>query len=61
MRRREFVLGLAMLANIGRASAQGRVRRVGALIAEPAQENFFETPLRAKGGYPAKISKSNIE
>ena len=54
MRRREFVLGLAMLANTGRASAQGRVRRVGALIAEPAQENFFETPLRAKGWIPGQ-------
>ena len=28
MRRREFILGLAMLANVGRASAQGRARRV---------------------------------
>ena len=49
MRRREFILGLAMLANVGRASAQSRARRVGALIAEPAQANFLETPLREKG------------
>jgi putative tryptophan/tyrosine transport system substrate-binding protein len=49
MRRREFILGLAMLANVGRASAQGRTRRVGALIPEPAQANFLETPLREKG------------
>jgi putative ABC transport system substrate-binding protein len=49
MRRREFILGLAMLANVGRASAQGRARRVGALIAEPAQANFLETSLREKG------------
>jgi putative ABC transport system substrate-binding protein len=49
MRRREFILGLAMLANVGRASAQSRVRRVGALIAEPAQANFLETSLREKG------------
>ena len=49
MRRREFILGLAMLANVGRTSAQGRARRVGALIAEPAQANFLETSLREKG------------
>jgi putative ABC transport system substrate-binding protein len=49
MRRRDFILGLAMLANVRRASAQDRARRVGALIAEPAQANFLETPLRAKG------------
>jgi putative ABC transport system substrate-binding protein len=49
MRRREFVLGLAMLANVRRARAQGRARRVGALIAEPAQANFFESPLKEKG------------
>ena len=49
MRRREFILGLAMLANVGRASAQGRARRVGALIAEPAQANVLETSLREKG------------
>ncbi|MBR1157304.1 ABC transporter substrate-binding protein [Bradyrhizobium sp. JYMT SZCCT0428] len=49
MRRREFVLGLAMLANIGRASAQGRARRVGALIASPTQANVLETALREKG------------
>jgi putative ABC transport system substrate-binding protein len=49
MRRREFILGLAILAGVGRASAQDRVRRVGALIAEPAQANFLETPLREKG------------
>jgi putative ABC transport system substrate-binding protein len=49
MRRREFILGLAMLANVGRASAQGRARRVGALISEPAQANFLETSLREKG------------
>ena len=49
MRRREFILGLAMLANVDRASAQGRARRVGALIAEPAQADFLETSLREKG------------
>jgi putative ABC transport system substrate-binding protein len=49
MRRRDFILGLAMLANVRRARAQDRARRVGALIAEPAQANFLETPLREKG------------
>jgi hypothetical protein len=34
MRRREFIVDLAMFGSVGRASAQGRVRRVGALITE---------------------------
>ena len=49
MRRREFILGLAILANAGRTSAQDRARRVGALFADPAQANLFETSLREKG------------
>ena len=49
MRRREFLLSLAMLANLGRTSAQGRTRRVGALIVEPSQANYLETPLREMG------------
>jgi len=49
MRRREFILGLAMLADVGRASAQDRVRRVGALIAVPGTGNVFETVLKEKG------------
>jgi putative tryptophan/tyrosine transport system substrate-binding protein len=49
MRRREFILGFAMLADIGRASAQGRAPLVGALIAEPGQANFLDTALREKG------------
>jgi putative tryptophan/tyrosine transport system substrate-binding protein len=49
MRRREFILGLAMLANVGRASAQGRALRVGALIAEPAQANVLDASLTEKG------------
>jgi putative ABC transport system substrate-binding protein len=49
MRRREFTLGLAMLADVGRAGAQGRMRRVGALIAEPAQAGFLEASLSEKG------------
>jgi putative ABC transport system substrate-binding protein len=49
MRRREFILGLAILASVGRASAQGRARRVGILYTEPGQANFLETSLREKG------------
>jgi putative ABC transport system substrate-binding protein len=49
MRRREFILGLAMLADVGRASAQDRVRRVGALIAVPGTGNVFETVLKENG------------
>jgi putative tryptophan/tyrosine transport system substrate-binding protein len=49
MRRRELILGLATLASVGRASAQDRLRRVGALIAEPSVASFLETPLRDKG------------
>ena len=47
MRRREFVLGGVMLACAGRASAQDRVRRVGALISEPY--NVLETVLKENG------------
>jgi putative tryptophan/tyrosine transport system substrate-binding protein len=49
MMRREFILGLTMLANVGRASAQGRARRVGALVIDLAQANIFQTSLREKG------------
>ena len=49
MRRREFILGLAMLANVRRASAQGRARRVGALVVEQTQANILETILKEKG------------
>jgi putative tryptophan/tyrosine transport system substrate-binding protein len=49
MRRREFILGLAILAKVGRASAQDRVRRVGALITEPSAGDVLETSLREKG------------
>ena len=49
MRRRESILGLAILADIGRARAQGRAPLVGALIAEPAQANFLDTTLKEKG------------
>jgi putative tryptophan/tyrosine transport system substrate-binding protein len=47
MRRREFILGVAMLANASRASAQDRVRRVGALVPEPS--NVLETILKERG------------
>jgi putative ABC transport system substrate-binding protein len=49
MRRREFILGLAMLADVDRASAQGRARRVGALIVESGIGNVLETVLKEKG------------
>jgi len=49
MRRREFILSLAMLADVGRASAQGRARRVGALIVEASIGNVLETVLKEKG------------
>ena len=38
-----------MLGNVGRASAQGRARRVGALIADPSAGDVLETSLREKG------------
>src|SRR5271154_1414397 len=47
MRRREFILGLAMFAGADRASAQGPVRHVGALIPEP--DNALETILKESG------------
>jgi putative ABC transport system substrate-binding protein len=49
MKRRECLLGLAMLANVRRASAQGRARRVGALVVEQTQANILETILKEKG------------
>jgi len=54
MRRRQFILGLTMLANVGVASVQGRARRVGALSAEPVQTNILETSLREKGWIPGQ-------
>src|SRR5262245_37675916 len=49
MRRRAFILCVAMLANVRRASAQGRARRVGALIVEQTQADILETILKEKG------------
>jgi putative ABC transport system substrate-binding protein len=53
MRRREFILGLAMLADVG-ASAQDRGRRIGVLTTGgpaiiPGPNNMFETILKEKG------------
>src|SRR6516164_3738695 len=49
MRRREFILGLAMLANAGRVSAQDRARRVGVLSLDTRARNVLETILKEKG------------
>jgi putative ABC transport system substrate-binding protein len=49
MRRREFILCLAMLAAVGRASAQDRARRVGVLTINPDARNILETILKEKG------------
>lgn len=49
MRRRGFVFGFAMLTDVGRASAQGRARRVGALIIEQFQVDILQTVLKDKG------------
>jgi putative ABC transport system substrate-binding protein len=57
MRRREFILGLGMLANVVRASAQGRARRIGALIGEPFARDVLEASLREKGW----ISGQNLQ
>jgi putative ABC transport system substrate-binding protein len=54
MRRREFILGLVMLANAGRASGQDRARRVGVLDGAvgglaSGPNNILETTLKEKG------------
>ena len=49
MKRREFILGLAMLADVGRAGAQDRVRRVGALVNFMDPNRVLETILKEKG------------
>jgi putative ABC transport system substrate-binding protein len=48
VRRREFIPGLAILADVGRASAQDRLR-VGALIAVRGTGNVLQTVLKEKG------------
>lgn len=52
MRRREFISGLALLTSAGIASAQGRARRVGALVVEQTQVDILERILKAKGWIP---------
>jgi putative tryptophan/tyrosine transport system substrate-binding protein len=49
MRRREFILGLAMLADGGRAGDQDRARRVGALVNFMDPNHVLETILKEKG------------
>lgn len=49
MKRREFILGLAALASICRASAQDRIRRVGALITHPMSKGILEHVLTERG------------
>jgi putative tryptophan/tyrosine transport system substrate-binding protein len=49
MKRRDFILGLAMLANVGGASAQDRARRVGVLVNFPDPNHALETSLKEKG------------
>ena len=49
MRRREFILGLAMLADVGRVSAQDHARRVGGLGTDPGTPTVLETLLKEKG------------
>ena len=49
MRRRGVILGLAMLVDARRAGAQGRARRVGALLVEQGQATILETVLKEKG------------
>ena len=65
MRRREFILSVAMLANVG-ASAQDRARRVGVLTTGgpaiiPGLNNILETILKEKGWIVPEISRSSIE
>lgn len=49
MRRRDFIVGLAILSNAHGASAQDRARRVGALLVEQTQANILETVLTERG------------
>jgi putative ABC transport system substrate-binding protein len=54
MRRREFILGLATLAGVHGAGAQGGVRRVGALVARQPHADILEEVLRKKGWVPGQ-------
>jgi len=54
MRRREFILGLAALANLHRASAQDRIRRLGVLITHPNSKRILERALKGRGWIPGQ-------
>ena len=49
MKRRECLLGLAILAGVGPASAQRPTRLVGALVVDQTQVNLLESSLKDKG------------
>jgi len=49
MKRRGVILGVALLAGLRHASAQGRARRVGALVVNQSTIGILETVLRQKG------------
>lgn len=49
MRRRDFIVCLAMLADVSRASAQGQARRVGVLVNVVGSYHILETKLKEKG------------
>jgi putative ABC transport system substrate-binding protein len=49
MRRREFILGLGVVASIGRARAEDRVRRLGMLIAGLPAKEALEAALKDRG------------
>jgi putative ABC transport system substrate-binding protein len=49
MKRRGFILGLAMVGNACRAGAQSRARRVGALFLEQSQVDILPRVLKEKG------------
>ena len=49
MKRRGVILGLAMVANSRGAGAQGRARRVGALVLEQYQVDILARVLKEKG------------
>lgn len=49
MRRREFIVGLAILANLRGGAATERTRHVGALITIPTEKAVLETVLTERG------------
>jgi putative ABC transport system substrate-binding protein len=54
MRRREFIFGLATLANLHRASAQDRIRRLRVLITHPNSKGILEPALKERGWIPGR-------